>query len=58
MLKIEQGLIPQQIAKDPVLVRSLIQRHQVLNITEGHHPNDPILWASILEDSKYGIVVP
>jgi hypothetical protein len=26
--------------------------HQVLNLTEGHHPLDPILWASIIEDSK------
>jgi hypothetical protein len=26
--------------------------HQVLNLTEGHHPLDPILWASIFEDSK------
>jgi hypothetical protein len=26
--------------------------HQVLNLMEGHHPLDPILWSSILEDSK------
>jgi hypothetical protein len=31
-----------------------LQGHQVLNLTEGHHPLDPFLWdiASILEDSK------
>jgi hypothetical protein len=26
--------------------------YQVLNFPEGHHSLDPILWASILEDSK------
>jgi hypothetical protein len=42
----------QQISKYPGLVRRFLHGHQVLDLTEGHHPFDPILWASILEDSK------
>jgi hypothetical protein len=47
-------LILQESPKHPGLVRWFLQGHQVLNLTEGHHPLDPILWdpASILEDSK------
>jgi hypothetical protein len=44
----------QQSPKHSGLVRRFIHGHQVLNVTEGHHPLDPIFWdpASILEDSK------
>jgi hypothetical protein len=30
----------------------LLHGHQVLNLTEGHHPLDPVFWVSILEDRK------
>jgi hypothetical protein len=43
MFNIRQGL---------ALMRRFLQAHQVLNITEGHHPINTILWASILEDKK------
>jgi hypothetical protein len=33
------------------LVRRFLHGHQVLNLTKGHYPLDPILWASIFEDS-------
>jgi hypothetical protein len=52
MFKIKQGLTLQQSLKHPGLVSRFLHGHQVLNLTEGHHPLDPILWASILEDSK------
>jgi hypothetical protein len=58
MFKIRQGLTIQQSPKHPGLVRRFLHGHQVLNLTEGHHPLDPILWASILEDSKLsGVLV-
>jgi hypothetical protein len=34
------------------LVSRFLHGHQVFNLTEGHHPLGPILWASILEDIK------
>jgi hypothetical protein len=52
MFKITQGLTLQQSPKHPGLFRRFLHGHQVLNLTEGHHPLDPILWVSILEDSK------
>jgi hypothetical protein len=44
----------QQSPKHPGLVCRFLHGHQVLNLTEGHHPVDPVLWdpASILKDSK------
>jgi hypothetical protein len=42
----------QQIPRHPGLVCRFLHGHQVLNLTEGHHLLDPILWASILEDSQ------
>jgi hypothetical protein len=53
MFKVGLGLTLQQSPKHPGLVSMFIQEHQVLNLTEGHHPLDPPLWASILEDIKY-----
>jgi hypothetical protein len=44
MLKIREGLILQQSPKHPGLVSRFLLGHQVLNLTEGHHPLDPILW--------------
>jgi hypothetical protein len=52
MFKIRQGFTLQQSPKHLGLVRRFLHGHQVLNLTEGHHPLDPVLWASILEDSK------
>jgi hypothetical protein len=52
MFKIRQGLTLQQSPKDPGLVSRFLHGNHVLNLMEGHHPLDPILWASILEDSK------
>jgi hypothetical protein len=52
MFKITQGLTIQQITKHPSLISRFLHEHQVLNLKEGHHPLDPIIWASILEDSK------
>jgi hypothetical protein len=54
MFKIRQGLALQQSPKHPGFVRRFLHGHQVLNLTEGNHPLDPVLWdpASILEDSK------
>jgi hypothetical protein len=52
MFKIRQGLTLQHSPKHPGLVCKFLHGHQVLNFTEGHHPLDPILWASILEDRK------
>jgi hypothetical protein len=52
MFKIIQGLTIQQIPKHPGLVSRFLQGHQVLNLMEGHHPLDPILWKSNLEDRK------
>jgi hypothetical protein len=52
MFKIRQGLTLQKSPKYTGLVSSYLQEHQVLNLTEGHHPLDPILWASNLEDIK------
>jgi hypothetical protein len=45
-------MILQQSPKHLGLVSRFIHWHQVLNLTEGHHPLDPLLWVSILEDSK------
>jgi hypothetical protein len=42
----------QQSPKHPGIVRRFLHGHQVLNLTEDHHPLDPVLWASILEDIK------
>jgi hypothetical protein len=44
----------QQIPKHPGLVRRFHHGHQVLTLTEGYHPLDPVLWdpASIFEDRK------
>jgi hypothetical protein len=55
--KVKQGLILPQIPKHPGLVHRFLQGHQVLNVTEGHQPLDPLLWASILEDSKLAGVI-
>jgi hypothetical protein len=54
MFKIRQGLTLQQSPKQPGLVNRFLHGHYVLNLPEGNHPLDPILWdpASILEDSK------
>jgi hypothetical protein len=52
MFKIRQGLTLEQSPKYPGLVSRFLHVHQVLNLTKGHHPLDPILWAYILEDSK------
>jgi hypothetical protein len=51
---VSQGLTLQQSPKHPGLVRRFLYGYQVLNLTEGHHPLDPLLWdpESILEDSK------
>jgi hypothetical protein len=57
MFKIRQGLTLQQSPKHPGLVSRFHHGHQVLNLTEGHHPLDPILWASILEYSKLSRVL-
>jgi hypothetical protein len=34
----------QQSLKYPGLVRRFLHGHQVINLTEGHHPLDPVLW--------------
>jgi hypothetical protein len=52
MFKIRQDLTLQQSPKHLGIVRRFLHGHQVFNLLEGHHPLDPILWASILEDSK------
>jgi hypothetical protein len=52
MFKVRQGLTLQQSPQHPGLVRRFLHGNQVLNLTEGHHQLDPVLWASILEDSK------
>jgi hypothetical protein len=52
MFKIRQGLALQKIPKHPGLVRRFLHGHQAFNITESHHPLDPIFLASILEDNK------
>jgi hypothetical protein len=52
MLKIRQVLTLQQSPKHLGLVTRFLRGHQVLDLMEGHHSLDPILWASILEDSK------
>jgi hypothetical protein len=37
---------------------AVLQGYQVLDIMAGHHPLDPLLWASILKDRKLsGILV-
>jgi hypothetical protein len=55
IFKIRQGLTFQQNPKHPIHVRRFLHGDQVLNLTEGYHPLDPILWVSILEDSKLSI---
>jgi hypothetical protein len=52
MFKIRQGLTFQQSPKHPVFFCRFLHAHQVLNLTEGNHPLDPILFVSILEYSK------
>jgi hypothetical protein len=42
----------QQSSKHPGIVSRFLQGHQILNLTESYHQLDPLLWASILEDSK------
>jgi hypothetical protein len=42
----------QQSQKHPGLVRRFLHGHQVLNLTEGHHPLDAILWAPVLDYRK------
>jgi hypothetical protein len=44
MFKIREGLTLQQSSKHLGLVSRFLHGHQVLNLTEGHHPLDPILW--------------
>jgi hypothetical protein len=58
MLKVGQGLTLQQSPKHPILVSKFLHGHQVLNLTEGYHPLDPLLWASIQVESKLsGVLV-
>jgi hypothetical protein len=57
MFKVGYGLNLQQIPKHLGLVRKFLHGHQALNLTEGHHPLDPVLWSSILEDSKLSVVL-
>jgi hypothetical protein len=52
MIKIREGLNLQQSPNHPGLVSRFLHGNQALNLTEGHHPLNPVLWASILEDSK------
>jgi hypothetical protein len=52
MLKLGQGLTLQQSMENPGLLSRFFQKHQVLHLTEGHNPLYPILWESILKDSK------
>jgi hypothetical protein len=52
MFKIRQALDLQQSPKHPGLVSRFLHGHQVLNLMEGNYPLDPLLWTSILEDSK------
>jgi hypothetical protein len=52
MFKIRQDLNFQQNPKHPGHISRILQGHQILNLTEDHHPLDPVLWASIIEDSK------
>jgi hypothetical protein len=44
MFKIRQGLNLQQSSKHPGIVRRFLHGHQVLNLTEGHHPLGSLLW--------------
>jgi hypothetical protein len=57
MFKVRQGLTLQQIPKDPGIISSFLEWKQVLNIIEGHQPIDPLLWSSILENSKVLVVL-
>jgi hypothetical protein len=57
MFKTRQGLTFKQSPKYHGLVRRFLHGHQVLNLTEGYHPLDPVLWASILEDSELSRVL-
>jgi hypothetical protein len=50
MFKIRQGLTLHQSLKHPGLVSRFLHGHQVLNLTEGNYPINPVLWASILEE--------
>jgi hypothetical protein len=52
MFKTRQGFTLQQSPKHPGLVSRFLHGHQVLNFMKDHHPLDPVLWASILEDRK------
>jgi hypothetical protein len=52
MFKIRQGLTLQQSPKHPGLFHRFFHENQVLNLTEDHHPLDPIHWELILEVSK------
>jgi hypothetical protein len=42
----------QQNPEHPGLISRFLHGHQILNLTEGHHPLDLLLWESIFEDSK------
>jgi hypothetical protein len=42
----------QQSQKHPGIINRFLHGHQVINLTEGPHPLDSILWASILEFRK------
>ena len=52
MFKIRQGLPLQQCPKHRGLVSRLLEWSQVLNLTKGHQPFDPILWAPNLKITK------
>jgi hypothetical protein len=52
MFKRRKDLTLQLTPKQTGLVRRFLHGHQLLNLTQDHHPLDPILWASILEDIK------
>jgi hypothetical protein len=47
----------QKSPKHPGLVSRFLHGYQILNLTEGNQPFDPILWVSILEDSKLSGVI-
>jgi hypothetical protein len=52
MLKVGQGMTLQQSPRHPVFINRFFQENQILNLTEVHHPFDPLLLECILEDSK------
>jgi hypothetical protein len=52
MFKVCQCLTLQQCPNHHAFASRFFDGHQVLNLTEGHQPLDPLLKAIILEDSK------